>query len=171
MGPVDLAALPHDWPELIIVGFPLGHDWPNDGNYATLMGIPMTAKSVGSISLCSAHMTDKPNVIPNWLTSQTDLQVSIASLRYMRRVFEDAEMVDIIDSDEISPGPEAATWDEIEDALKSGYRSMHHPAATLRMGRSGDPNAVTDSEGRIMGLENGNPTPRAFLTYHISDTG
>ncbi|PWY96073.1 FAD/NAD(P)-binding domain-containing protein [Aspergillus sclerotioniger CBS 115572] len=150
----DLAALPKDWPELIIVGFPLGHDWPSDGNYATLMGIPMTAKSTGSIALKSGSMVDKPKVIPNWLTSQTDLQVSIASLKYMRRVFENPAMGEILASDEISPGIEAVTWDELEDALKGGFRSMHHPAATLRMGRDGDPDAVTDSRGKVRGLDN-----------------
>ncbi|RAK95331.1 GMC family oxidoreductase [Aspergillus ibericus CBS 121593] len=150
----DLAALPKDWPELIIVGFPLGHDWPNDGNYATLMGIPMTAKSTGHIELQSADMADKPKIVPKWLTSRTDLEVSVASLKYMRRVFENPALSEILASDEISPGTEAVTWDELEDALKSGYRSMHHPAATLRMGRADDPDAVTDSTGKIMGLDN-----------------
>ncbi|PYI10943.1 alcohol oxidase [Aspergillus sclerotiicarbonarius CBS 121057] len=151
----DLAALPSDWPELLIVSFPLGHDSPHDGNnYATLMGIPMTAKSMGYITLNSASMADKVNVIPNWLTSKTDLEVSVASLKYMRRVFEDADMVPILDGDEYAPGPEAATWAEVEDALKCHYRSMHHPAATLKMGRDDDPNAVVNSRGQVMGLEN-----------------
>ena len=152
----DLGSLPKDWPELIVVSFPLGHDYPNDSyNYASLMGVPMTSMSVGTITLNSTKMSDKPVVHPHWLTSTTDLEVSIASLKYMRRIFENPAMEPIIIGDEFAPCPEAATWAELEHALKSSFRSMHHPAATLRMGRADDPNAVVDSRGSIMGLDNG----------------
>ncbi|GKZ87350.1 hypothetical protein AnigIFM59636_003768 [Aspergillus niger] len=151
----DLGSLPKDWPELIVVSFPLGHDFPDDGyNYATLMGVPMTSMSVGNITLKSTKMSDKPDVHPHWLTSTTDLEVSIASLKYMRRLFENPAMEPIIIGDEYSPGPQASTWAEVEHALKQSFRSMHHPAATLRMGRADDKNAVVDSRGSIMGLDN-----------------
>lgn len=119
------------------------------------MGVPMTSMSVGNITLKSTKMSDKPDVHPHWLTSTTDLEVSIASLKYMRRLFENPAMEPIIIGDEYSPGPQASTWAEVEHALKQSFRSMHHPAATLRMGRADDKNAVVDSRGSIMGLDNG----------------
>ncbi|KAL3264220.1 hypothetical protein ABHI18_000964 [Aspergillus niger] len=172
-----LATMPKDWPDLVIFSGPLGQNLPKDGNYATLQGIPMAALSTGKITLASADMDDKPNVIPNWLTSQVDVEIAIASLKFLRRVFENPAMAEIIDGDEVSPGPEAVTWPELEGAIRSGFRSMHHPVGTLRMGRTDDPDAVVDSEGNVIGLDNvrvvdtsgfpfmppGSPLPVAFM--------
>lgn len=157
MGFIDLATMPKDWPDLVIFSGPLGQNLPKDGNYATLQGIPMAALSTGKITLASADMDDKPNVIPNWLTSQVDVEIAIASLKFLRRVFENPAMAEIIDGDEVAPGPEAVTWPELEGAIRSGFRSMHHPVGTLRMGRTDDPDAVVDSEGNVIGLDNGRP--------------
>ncbi|OOF92657.1 GMC oxidoreductase [Aspergillus carbonarius ITEM 5010] len=150
----DLGSFPKDWPEVVMVSFPMGKSWPDDGNYASLASVPMTVVSRGNVTLTSSQMVDKALVRPGWLTSRTDLEVAVGALKYMRTVFENPAMAEVLDSDEISPGTEAVTWTELEDTVRSAYRSMHHAGCTLRMGRKDDANAVVDSTGKVIGLDN-----------------
>ncbi|GLB02634.1 hypothetical protein AtubIFM57258_006091 [Aspergillus tubingensis] len=151
----DLNSLPKDWPEVVMVSFPMGYNWPNDANYASLMSIPMVVMSHGNITLNSTKMTDKPVVQPGWLTSDTDLEVAVGALKYMRRVFKSPGMAQILtDGKEVAPGGTAVTFTELQNAVKSSFRSMHHPGCTLRMGRKDDTGAVVDSEGKVFGLNN-----------------
>ncbi|RAL02215.1 GMC family oxidoreductase [Aspergillus ibericus CBS 121593] len=150
----DLGSFPKDWPEVIMVTYPMGQSWPNDGNYASLASVPMAVVSRGNVTLTSSQMTDKALVRPGWLTSHTDLEIAVGAVKYMRTIFENPALTELLASDEISPGTEAVTWTEVEDAVRSGYRSMHHAGCTLRMGRKDDPNAVVDSTGKVIGLDN-----------------
>jgi len=43
--------------------------------------------------------------------------------------------------------------DVMDEFVHSGVHGLWHPSCTCRMGRPDDPQAVTDSRGRVIGIE------------------
>ncbi len=54
---------------------------------------------------------------------------------------------------EAIPGPEVQSGAEILAYIKESLATIHHAAATCKMGRPGDPEAVVDSRGRVLGVQ------------------
>ncbi|RAL02481.1 GMC family oxidoreductase [Aspergillus ibericus CBS 121593] len=148
----DLATFPSDWPDVGIISYPSGISEGPGENYAEIMAVPMTPMSRGSISLQGGSMADNPVLDPKWLSSQTDLEVAVASLQYLFRLFNTTTMSYILGPSSSAPGVEEATWDDLADLVKKSYRTLNHQSASCRMGRSDDPMAVVDSSGRVMGV-------------------
>ena len=54
---------------------------------------------------------------------------------------------------EVIPGPETATDDQIRDFIEVNAWG-HHASCSNRMGKPSDPDAVVDSNFRVIGVEN-----------------
>ncbi|KAI7779196.1 hypothetical protein LA080_001268 [Diaporthe eres] len=149
-----LDELPADWPEIAYAVYPGGATQPEEGaNYAIMQAWSMAPRSVGSVTIQSADMAVAPVIDPNWLSSQTDVEVTIAGLRRMRQALNTSAMAPILIGDEMLPGPDVQTDDEIASFIAQRGGNIYHAAATSKMGKTSDPDAVVDSRGRVIGVQ------------------
>lgn len=159
---VALAGFPEDWPEIEYLTLPLfvGNlqttPPPTDGfNYATILATLMAPTSRGNISITSPRMSDQPLINPNWLTTQSDIEVSIAMFKRLRQAWTvPALAANLTIGDEYYPGPSVQTDQEIERQIRSSMIPVSHASATCKMGKADDALAVVDSHGKVYGVKN-----------------
>lgn len=160
---LELSTFPADWPELewftlpAYVGdsFDIGPGAPNDSyQYATLLSIPIVPLSRGNISISSPSMHDQPLINPNWLTSETDIEVAIGGFRRARQILEAPVMKGVTIGPEYYPGPNVTTNAEILSFIKTTFNTLYHASSTCKMGKPHDELAVVDSRARVYGTKN-----------------
>ena len=158
----DLATFSSDWPE--IENLPVGAylslqenyitGAPHDTNqYGTLAAALVAPLSRGNISISSPDTGDQPLINPDWLTHPTDRQVAVAAYKRAREVFTTPVVQKIIVGPEIHPGTQVQTDEEVLNIIRLGFNTVHHTAATNKMGRKEDAMAVIDPKCRVYGVE------------------
>jgi choline dehydrogenase len=55
--------------------------------------------------------------------------------------------------EELQPGPDVSSDDEIDRWVRANVESAYHPCGTCRMGPSGSPDSVVDTACRLIGFE------------------
>ncbi|KAI0420752.1 putative glucose-methanol-choline oxidoreductase [Xylaria grammica] len=158
-----LAELPEDWPEAeyISLGSWLGEDFdsrfadPADGyNYGTLVCAVISSLSRGSVSISSADTAVQPVIDPNSLTHPGDVAVAVAAFKRAREFWATDVMKKLAIGDEIYPGLDVATDEEILASIRRSYNAIYHASCTNKMGKKDDPLAVVDPKARVYGVEN-----------------
>ncbi len=111
-------------------------------------------KSRGTVMLTSADMREAPDIDLNYLSDPDgyDLRVLTAAMRFGRR-FMDAPAFAAIARGETAPGPGVESDDEWADYLRQTAETVYHASGTCRMGRSDDPQAVTNPAGLVRGVD------------------
>jgi choline dehydrogenase len=107
-------------------------------------------ESRGFVSLKSADPNDTPLIQPNSLSAEADLVTLREAVRIARRVVAQPAF-DAYRGEELNPGADARTDDEIDDFIRRTAITIYHPVGTARMGN--DPMAVVDSSLRVRGIE------------------
>ncbi|MBD5802651.1 alcohol dehydrogenase [Azoarcus sp. Aa7] len=105
--------------------------------------------SRGSIALASADPADKPLVRMNYLSTEHDLELTLAGMAWARRIAAAPELAAITAS-EVYPGMGAATPEQLADYARRAGTTGHHPVGTCRMGD--DEAAVVDPQLAVRGV-------------------
>jgi choline dehydrogenase len=108
-------------------------------------------KSRGWVRLRSADPEDPPRIFFNYLSEEADRQAYRDGLRLTRELFAQPAF-DPFRGEEVSPGSDVTTDDEIDDWVAGSAETAYHPCGTCRMGT--DELAVVDTECRVHGVEN-----------------
>ena len=118
----------------------------------TLGVVLLQPRSVGSVTLRSSNPLEPPAIDPRYLTdpSGQDVRTLLQGLRLARRVLRQEPLASFV-AEEILPGEEARTDDDLLAHLRARSQTLYHPVATCRMGS--DPLAVVDPELRVRGIE------------------
>ncbi|KAL4797753.1 hypothetical protein BDV19DRAFT_386790 [Aspergillus venezuelensis] len=157
----NLSMFPDRWPEVEyistagIVGNAsnLVLNQPKDGyQYGTILGVLIAPTSEGTITLASGDMRDPTVINPNWLTTESDLQIAVAAFKRIRQAFASKEMSPVVIGEGYFPGPDIQTDDEILYYIRSNVMTIWHPARTCKMSTPDDPMAVVESRGRVVGV-------------------
>lgn len=128
---------------------------PKDSNqYGTLAVAIIAPMSRGNVSISSADMAVQPLINPNWLTTKTDVEVAIAACKRAREVFATPEMRRVIIGEEIYPGSQYQTDEQILDIIRASFNTVYHAAATNKMGAFNDPLAVVNKKCKVYGTNN-----------------
>jgi len=114
---------------------------------------PMRATSRGWLKLQSNDPTQHPILQPNYLDTEQDRYEMRQCVKLTREIFAQ-EGFDNYRGDEIAPGPEVQTDEQIDEFVRAKGDSAYHPSCTCKMGDSSDEMAVVDSQCRVFGLEN-----------------
>ncbi|HMT44601.1 MAG TPA: choline dehydrogenase [Chakrabartia sp.] len=109
-------------------------------------------ESRGTVSLASTNPYDDPAILTNFLSTAEDLRSVRVGLRMAREVIGQAAF-DEFRGEEIAPGPQVQSDDEIDAYIRAHGETIYHPVGTCRMGAATDPMAVVDSQLKVIGLE------------------
>lgn len=107
-------------------------------------------KSRGAVQLSSSNPNDRPRIIPNFLSHPDDIKTLVAGVRKVRELARTHAFAPLIE-EEVAPGAEAVSDEQIEQWIRSSLGTVFHPVGTCKMGH--DPLAVVDEQLRVHGLE------------------
>ncbi|MDI9246449.1 choline dehydrogenase [Marinobacter sp. CHS3-4] len=107
--------------------------------------------SRGEVTLASADPAAAPELFFNYLSAEEDRLAWRRSLRLTREIFAQPAF-DPYRGEELSPGKDVQTDDEIDEWVARTSETAYHPAGTCRIGE--DAMAVVDPECRVHGIEN-----------------
>ncbi len=110
----------------------------------------LRSESTGSIHVSSASPNKAPSVRFNFLSAQLDRDVTLEAMRITRRIMTAPAMRGIA-RDEIAPGVNMQSDDELLDWVRKNAETTYHPVGTCKMGS--DPMAVVDDQLRVHGIE------------------
>lgn len=155
-----LATYPADWPELeyLALGVYLGEQFypsdPNDGfNYASMAFALCAPQSRGNLTITSPDAAVPPAINPNWLTVQADIEVAVAAYKRLRQFWQTSAMRNFTIGEEIYPGSQVQTDEQIANIIRKSFNTVYHAAATCAMGCANDTMAVVDNRARVFGVE------------------
>ncbi len=106
-------------------------------------------KSRGHVALRSADPMSDPAIHPNFLSDPEDVAASISGIRQLRRILGAAPMAERL-RDELVPGAEVETDEQLTDYMEREGHCAFHPAGTCKMGQ--DDMAVVDERLRVRGI-------------------
>ena len=118
----------------------------------TLTSCLLRPKARGSVKLRSANPADQPVVDCNFFGHPDDLRLTLASVRYARKILATEPFKSKI-AEELLPG--AALEDDASLTKFAGQtvKTNYHPSGSLRMGADNDPLSVVDSRLKVRGIE------------------
>ncbi|PYS46631.1 MAG: glucose-methanol-choline oxidoreductase [Acidobacteria bacterium] len=114
-----------------------------------------TRNTAGYVRLKSSDPLDRPEINFRYFdegsdTTGDDLDSVVNGVEFVRRM---NEHISNIDKQELIPGPQVSTREQIKEFIKSEAWG-HHASCTCRIGLSDDPMAVLDSNFRVYGTKN-----------------
>jgi choline dehydrogenase-like flavoprotein len=108
--------------------------------------------SRGSVHLSRAEAGESPAIRPNYLSTDEDRRVAADAIRLARRIVGQ-EPLRRFKPQEVAPGPQLTTEEELVRAAGAIGTTIFHPVGTAKMGVEGDPQAVLDERLRVRGIE------------------
>jgi len=103
-------------------------------------------ESRGEVTLRSANPADQPSIVFNHLAARQDVQDLIDGIRLARTLVRQSAW-DAYRSQELSPGPDVVSDQDLEAYLRRRTGTSYHACGTCRMGA--DDEAVVDHQGRV----------------------
>lgn len=121
------------------------HPFPTFG----IQPIHLHPDSRGSVRLKSRDPMVQPEIRFNFLQSDSDLKTLIAGIHIARKIAGQPALKGLV-VEEVRPGPEVRSEQELEADLRNRAGTNMHPAGTCAMGRGRD--AVLDPRLRVHGI-------------------
>jgi len=110
----------------------------------------MRSQSRGWVKLRSSDPDDTPLIRFNYMSKDEDWQEFRAAVRLTREIFAQDAFAPFR-GEELSPGKDVQTDEQIDEYLKDAVESAYHPSCTCKMGS--DEMAVVDENCRVRGLQ------------------
>jgi choline dehydrogenase len=127
----------------------------DNGKMITVPGTTATVcylrpKSRGHVHILSNDPKDAPALLHNYLADEGDRQKMIAAVRKTRSIFE-APVFNEHRREELLPGPDIQSDEDILEFIRNTGESVYHPVGTCKMGS--DDMAVVDDRLKVHGIE------------------
>ncbi|MCL4646594.1 GMC oxidoreductase [Burkholderia multivorans] len=118
----------------------------------TLGGHKQRPDSRGWVRARSANIDDLPEVQPNYLTHESDQRAMVAVVKMARAVLQARPFAPYY-VDEMFPGKDVRSDDEILAFARQRGGTVYHHNGTARMGPDSDAMAVVDARLRVHGVQ------------------
>ncbi|WP_321800478.1 GMC family oxidoreductase [Caballeronia sp. J97] len=118
----------------------------------TLGGHKQRPESRGYVKARSTSIDIDPLIQPNYLATESDRKAMVAVVKMARAVLQARPFAPYY-VNEIFPGNEIRTDQEILDFARQRGGTVYHHNGTARMGPDSDPYAVVDARLRVRGVE------------------
>lgn len=116
----------------------------------TIAPCQLRPESRGTIRIKSPDPSAYPAIQPNYLSDRLDQEVTVAGLRWGRRIAAQTAMAPYVER-ELMPGAEVETDEQLLDHARTWGTTIYHPVGTCAMGHG--PQAVVDPQLRVHGVE------------------
>jgi choline dehydrogenase len=120
------------------------------GHVLSMFNLLLRPQSRGWVRLKSADPAVHPRIRLNLLAESRDIEVLRDATKMMRELFAIAPLRELV-RNEVMPGNQVRTNEEIDDWIRSTAVIAQHPIGTCKMGVGGD--AVVDAKLRLRGME------------------
>lgn len=107
-------------------------------------------KSRGTVRLANADPNSMPLIDPNYMGEKEDIRIAVQAIKMVRKVMAQPSLASVV-IEEVEPGPQIQSTDEIGEWIKKVATTMWHPVGTCRMGQ--DDRAVVDARLRVKGID------------------
>ena len=131
---------------------PLYEEWmegPENG--FSLMAGMIRPASRGTIRLTGPALTDELAIDPQILSSESDMQSLEAAVELCRTIGASPALVDEWGAQELYPGPDVTSKEQVRDWIRRTAITYHHQVGTCKMGV--DAEAVVDPRLRVHGID------------------
>jgi choline dehydrogenase-like flavoprotein len=109
--------------------------------------------SRGMVRIASAATDAKPEIAPNYLSTDEDRRIAADCIRLTRRLMRQPALARY-SPEEFRPGPDVSDSDaDLIYAAGDIGTTIFHPVGTAKMGLASDPGAVVDERLRVYGLQ------------------
>ncbi|MDB5777508.1 MAG: choline dehydrogenase [Herbaspirillum sp.] len=128
-------------------------------------GEPLHTYPAFTASVCNVRPTSRgyvrigdgdpfaaPKITLNYLSTEADRRIAAESIRLTRKIVA-APALQRYSPEEIKPGPQFQSEEELVRAAGEIGTTIFHPVGTCKMGRPDDASAVVDSELRVFGVK------------------
>ena len=107
--------------------------------------------SRGEIMIRSADPFQHPKITGNAFSAERDVEEMLDAVKFLRKIAEAPSMKEVI-LEEVLPGPECVSDDELIADFRKRSGTVYHPVSTCRMGP--DPKtSVVNSRLKVHGVE------------------
>ena len=115
-----------------------------------IMFVPcqLRPESRGYIHLASPNFRDHPRIVANYLDTELDRATCVESVKWCRKIMAQGAVKHLVQQ-ELLPGPDALSDDEILSYCKENVSTAAHPVGTCKMGPHDDSMAVVDHRLRV----------------------
>ncbi|MCO7223266.1 choline dehydrogenase [Pleionea sp. CnH1-48] len=107
-------------------------------------------KSRGWVKPVSADPNEAPRILFNYLQHQDDIEGFRACVRLTREIIHQSAFDDYR-GEEIQPGVQVNTDQEIDEFVRQSVESAYHPSCSCKMGK--DKDSVVDENTKVHGIE------------------
>ena len=107
-------------------------------------------QSRGSVHIESTDLSRQPRIQPNYLSTGADREIAVRSVQQARQIMT-AKALQRYRPEEILPGPQVSTEDDLLRGIGDIATTIFHPVGTCRMGV--DDGAVVAPDLRLNGLD------------------
>jgi choline dehydrogenase len=107
--------------------------------------------SRGHIRIKTSRPEDYPAITLNYLSTEEDRKVAIEGLKFTRRIMA-ADALSRFQPEEIKPGPELISDEDLQKAAGDLGTTIFHPIGTCKMGN--DDLAVVNDRLQVHGIDN-----------------
>lgn len=119
-------------------------------NSVTIIPGVVRPLSRGWVRLASDRVTDKPLVNPNYLAERSDRERLVKAIKLGREIFFNTETFAGYVSEELLPGPDYQTDEQLTAFIRQRAETYHHQCGSCKMGI--DDMAVVDPQLRVYGV-------------------
>ena len=105
--------------------------------------------SRGSITISSTDPAAAPAIRPNYLSTEEDLNVAVAGLKFTREIMA-APALQPFNPQELKPGAHLTSKEQLATAAGDLGTTIFHPVGTCKMGN--DPMAVVNDRLQVHGV-------------------
>lgn len=117
-----------------------------------IKGVFIAPESRGSVTLGSGDPTAPAVIRQNFLSTDYDRRAVRQMVRIMRAIGQQLPMAPFR-GEELAPGPQATSDEDIDAFVRRTAITLHHPVGTCKMGHERDPLAVLDAQMRVRGVD------------------
>lgn len=134
---------------------PAAGEYNSKGNMVTVPGTTATVCYLNPTSRGSIHIVKNdpgayPAIKANYLDTDNDRKKLISALRKTRSIFK-TQTMDNYRGDEVLPGAEIQSDEQILEYIRNHAESVYHPVGSCKMGN--DKMAVVDDQLKVHGIE------------------
>ncbi|KAG6858761.1 hypothetical protein C0995_014098, partial [Termitomyces sp. Mi166 len=108
--------------------------------------------SYGSVHISSSEPTAVPGIDHNYLNNEVDVKILVEGYKLLREIYKKSPLKEHI-ANEVSPGPEIQTDQELTEYIKKTLGSTFHPIGTASMLPRKD-GGVVDTRLKVYGTQN-----------------